>query len=121
MRIGIFTIICISLLMTGMNVTLAQENTTKLSYYRITDKINYTTVNLSKLKWVYENELFSTELPFRVDRTAPEGELFWLVFYGKTNESESLSWGLFNADNDFLCKSFYPYIDKEEGWSYIWG
>ena len=119
MRTGIFTIICISLFMTGMNVALAQENTTKLTYYRITDEIKYSSVNLSKLKWVYENEQYSTELPFRVNQAAPAGELFWLYIAHKIGQSESPSWGIYNANNDFICKNFYSYNDKEEGWWYI--
>ena len=119
MRTGIFAIFCISLLMTGMNVTLAQENTTKLTYYRITDEIKYSSVNLSKLKWVYENEQYSTELPFRVNQAAPAGELFWLYVAYKIGQAESLSWGIYNVNNDIICKNFYLYNDKEEGWRYI--
>ena len=119
MRTGIFTIICISLLMAGTNFGLAQENDTKLSYYHITNEINYTTVNMSKLKWVYEKGRYTAELPFRVDRAAPAGELFWLLIAYPIGSTPISGWGLYNADNVFICKTFNSYKDEEGGGMYI--
>lgn len=80
-----------------------------LKYYRITDNIRYTEIDFSKQKITTEEDgKYSVKLPFVVSKTAPVGELFWLLLYVPYNSKFS-GWGIYTANHKFICKDFYTF------------
>jgi len=86
---------------------------TSLTYYHITNEVEYTELDYSKLTFEENEDLYSVSLPFIVTETAPEGEFFWLALY-VPKDSKFHGWAIFNANNVFICRSYnYYYIGDE--------
>ena len=91
----------------------AGAQVSSLTYYHITDKPTYTNLDYSKMNIEKNKDSYSVILPFTVTRTPQEGELFWLALY-EPKGCKFSGWGIYNADNKFICRSFLPFNINDE-------
>ncbi len=87
---------------------LLDYNNPPITYYNITDHLRYTEIDFTKQKVITSDGYKIVDLPFVVHKTAPEGELFWLLLYiPKTNNFQG--WGIYTEDGKFICKKFISF------------
>lgn len=98
---------------------LNAQKVSSLTYYKIGSEIKFSELDYSKLTFEkkinieQKKDIYSVILPFTVATAPVLGELFWLTLYVPT-DSKFVSWGIYNAENKFICKSFNSYTIKGE-------
>lgn len=111
-------IILLLVVLLGFQMLNAQK-VSSLTYYKIGSEIKFSELDYSKLTFEKriniekKEDIYSVILPFTVTTAPVLGELFWLTLYVPTG-SKFASWGIYNAENKFICKSFNSFTIKEE-------
>ncbi len=104
----------------GLHQAAAQTSTYHMPFNRIAQgNDQYTTIDYSKLnkEQVIHNQdgSYSVSLPFIVEKAIAADDIFWLALAFDRHGMQS--WGLYDGDSNFLCKSLLSY--QTNPFSYI--